>query len=465
MLSNDLATYKDGTVTFADGMTGADIAKKMGLSEDALKSMLGLLEEFGGKVDWSVLFPDELLLEEENKPESVIDEKAKQLVEDAGGYGASADEAVKLITEANKKVNDALGGNMPEAVDTPTQPTVVDTPLQDEVVDVPIGSNVPSTTMQTVFVNVETGDPISASALLLSVTENEDGSLSYDVQANASAGDTLDEGALILNVVKNEDGSYSYDVFVNGTPGKTIGKDSIVLGTNTEDGTYSVTVNGAAGNALSQSSGLILGLDENGQWNVVTNATQGTTVDRGNLVTGDDPTVYVDADTSAALSKVETLNALANAPATKTVTVKYKSYEMPEVYDEPLMPEVHDEPLMPEVADVPINPVLDDSSMEGVHDELIDSTSDAEKDTPPLIVPVDIDAQSLQNAVLAAGDDQTPLKSPWIPIPLRVKSVQKSSRNISKSSILKSPSRSRKRVGLLDLPRHRAQKAPNQAFT
>ena len=357
---------------------------------------VALMEEQMGKFDWSVLFPDEPLLDEENKPESVIDEKAKQLVEDAGGYGESADEAVKIIAEANKKIEDALGGNMPEVHDEPTQPTVVDTPQQEEVVDVPIGSNVQTTTTQTVFVNVETGDPISASALLLSVTENEDGSLSYDVHANALAGDTLDEGALIMNVVKNEDGSYSYDVFVNGTPGKTIGKDSIVLGTNTEDGTYSVTVNGAAGNALSQSSGLILGLDENGQWNVVTNATQGTTVNRGNLVTGDDPTVYVDADTSAALLKVATLNALANAPATKTVTVTYQSDEMPEV---------HDEPLMPEVVDVPINPVLDDSGMEEVHDELIDVTSNAEKDTPLLTVPTDIDAQSLQNAVLAAGDD------------------------------------------------------------
>ena len=42
MLANGLATYEDGKVLFGDGLTGAEIAEGMGISEDALKAMIGL---------------------------------------------------------------------------------------------------------------------------------------------------------------------------------------------------------------------------------------------------------------------------------------------------------------------------------------------------------------------------------------------------------------------------------------
>jgi len=122
LLKKGLVTNDNGKITLGEGVTGETLMKTLGLSKDAIVTMFKNLEEYGGEFDWGALFP-EMTQEEidalEDQP-SVIDQEAQRLVEDAGLYGEYADEAVKAIANANRRIADALSGKTPIQ---PTQPT------------------------------------------------------------------------------------------------------------------------------------------------------------------------------------------------------------------------------------------------------------------------------------------------------------------------------------------------------
>jgi uncharacterized membrane protein YgcG len=118
-LSSFFSSGKDG-FKIADGVTAADIAKQLDMSETALYSMLKKIQEYDAdaKLDMDQLFPQGT--EEFEKEESAVLQAAEKLTTDTDSYVKTTEENIKRVEDVNQKYADALAGKTPETPETPS---------------------------------------------------------------------------------------------------------------------------------------------------------------------------------------------------------------------------------------------------------------------------------------------------------------------------------------------------------
>jgi hypothetical protein len=115
----------------ADGVTAVEIANQMGMSVEAIYSMLKKIEEYDAdaQLDWNQLFPEGT--DGITEQESLLQQAADKLTSDTETYVQAVEDAARRVAEANLKLASALTPNTPESQGTPEGATPEGTPAPE----------------------------------------------------------------------------------------------------------------------------------------------------------------------------------------------------------------------------------------------------------------------------------------------------------------------------------------------